>query len=90
MTIDDKGKVKIKYPYEQIKTPYEKLRSLPGVETYLRSGITLDQLDAIVNQMSDNESAERMAKARSKLFKQTNGFSLGSEPNQLPSGSLFD
>ena len=90
VTIDQKGKVKKKYPYEKINTPYEKLRSLPGVETYLRPGITLDNLDAIANQMSDNKFAERMGKARSKLFKQTNRFSLASERNQLQSGSFFD
>ena len=90
VTIDQKGKVKKKYPYEKINTPYEKLKSLPRVETYLRPGITLDKLDAIANQMSDNKFAERMGKARSNLFKQTNRFSLVSERNQLPSGSFFD
>jgi hypothetical protein len=89
-TIDRKGKVKNKYPYEKIKTPYEKLKSLPQIETYLRPGITLDTLDAIANQMSDNQYAERMVKARSKLFKQTDRFSLVGEANQLPPGSLFD
>jgi hypothetical protein len=88
--IDKKGKVKKKYPYEKIQTPYEKLKSIPRVEIYLRPGITLDKLDAIANQMSDNESAERMVKARSKLFKQTDGFSLMDESNRLPSGSFFD
>jgi len=89
-TIDLKGKVKKKYPYEKIKTPYEKLKSLPQVETYLRPGITLDKLDAIANQMSDNEFAERMVKARSKLFEQTNRFSIANKANRLPSGSFFD
>ena len=79
VSIDHKGKVKNTYPYEKIKTPYEKLKSLPQVETYLRPGITLDKLDAIANQMSDNQFAERMVKARSNLFKQTNRFSLVSE-----------
>jgi transposase InsO family protein len=88
--IDQKGKVNKKYPYEKIKTPYEKLKSLPCVESYLRPGITLNKLDAIANQMSDNKFAERMVKARSKLFKQTNRFSLVGESNQLRSGSFFD
>ncbi|MDP2919556.1 MAG: DDE-type integrase/transposase/recombinase [Dehalococcoidia bacterium] len=87
VTIDEKGKVKKKYPYEKIKTPYEKLKSLPRVETYLRPGITLDQLDAVENQMSDNKYAERMVKARSKLFKQTDSCSLVDESNRLRSGS---
>ena len=89
-TIDRKGKVKKRYPYEKIKTPYEQLKSLPQVETYLRPGITLDKLEAIANQMSDNNFAERMVKTRSKLFKQTGRFSLAGESNQLPSGSFFD
>jgi len=87
--IDHKGKVKNTYPYGKIKTPYEKLKSLPQVETYLRSGITLKTLDAIANQMSDNQFAERMVKARFNLLKQTNRYST-CEANLLPPGSLFD
>jgi hypothetical protein len=87
--IDHKGKVKNTYPYDKIRTPYEQLKSLPQVETYLRPGTTLDMLDAIANQMSDNQCAERMVKARSNLLKQTNRFSC-SEANQLPPGSFFN
>ena len=90
MSQDARGKRRRKYKLADYATPYEKLKSLPRVETYLRPGITLDKLDAIANQMSDNKFAERMGKARSKLFKQTNRFSLVSERNQLPSGSFFD
>ena len=87
--IDHKGKVKNTYPYEKIKTPYEKLKSLPQVETYLRPGISLETLDAIANQMSDNQCAERMVKARYNLLKQTN-IILSVEANRLPPGSFFD
>ena len=87
--IDHKGKVKNTYPYEKIKTPYEKLKSLPQVEIYLRPGISLETLDAIANQMSDNQCAERMVKARYNLYKQTNRFSHY-EANRLPPGSFFD
>ena len=66
--MDVRGKVKKIYPYEEVMTPYEKLKSLPGVQSYLRAGVTLQQLDDIANQMSDNEFAERMVKARSSLF----------------------
>jgi transposase InsO family protein len=72
--IDHKGKIEKKYPYEKVRTPYERLKSLPEVESYLRPGVTLEKLDAIANQMSDNEFAERMVKARSNLFKQTTRF----------------
>jgi len=71
LVIDHKGKVKKKYPYEKIQTPYEKLKSLPGAQSYLRPGITLEKLDAVASQMSDNKFAERMVKARSNLLKQT-------------------
>jgi hypothetical protein len=88
--IDRKGKVNKKYPYERIKTPYEQLKSLPGFEGYLRPETDLNKLDAIANEMSDNQFAERMVKARSKLFKQTDRVSLVDESNRLPSDSFFD
>ncbi len=66
--VDHRGKVKRMYPYQEVMTPYEKLKSLPEVESYLQAGVTLEKLDDIANQMSDNEFAERMVKARSNLF----------------------
>lgn len=65
---DHHGKVRKKYPYHEVMTPYEKLKSLPLAESYLRPGVTMDRLDDIARQMSDNEFAERMVKARSYLF----------------------
>jgi hypothetical protein len=65
---DQRGKIKKKYPYQKVMTPYEKFKSLPVAESYLRPGITLERLDDIARQMSDNEFAERMVKARSNLF----------------------
>ena len=72
--IDHRGKIKKTYPYEEVMTPYEKLKSLPEAKSYLRPGVTFEALDAIANQMSDNEFAERMAKARSNLFQQISRF----------------
>jgi len=66
---DHKGKVRKTYPYRKVMTPYEKLRSMPGAESFLQPGVTIKMLDDIANQMSDNEFAERMVKARSDLFK---------------------
>jgi hypothetical protein len=66
---DYKGKVKKTYPYRKVMTPYEKLRSMPEAERFLQPGVTIKMLDDIANQMSDNEFAERMVKARSDLFK---------------------
>ena len=72
--IDYKGKVKKTYPYQEVMTPYEKLKSLPQAESYLRPGVTLGKLETIANQMSDNQFAERMVKARSNLFGQISRF----------------
>jgi hypothetical protein len=72
--IDSKGKLKKTYPYGEVMTPYVKLKSLPQAKNYLRLGITLEQLEKIANQMSDNQFAERMVNARSNLFQQISRF----------------
>jgi len=72
--VDHRGKVKKAYPYQEVMTPYEKFTSLPGAGVYLRSGVTLERLDDIARQMSDNEFAERMVKARSNLFQRISRF----------------
>jgi hypothetical protein len=69
--IDSKGRIKKRYPYNQINTPFEKLKSLPEVESYLRPGVILETMEIYARQLSDNQFAERMVKARSNLFKQT-------------------
>jgi len=72
--IDDKGKIKKTYPYQEVMIPYEKLKSLPQAEGYLHPGVTFATLETIANQMSDNEFAERMGKACANLFQQINRF----------------
>jgi exoribonuclease R len=67
--IDHKGKIRKTCPYEEVMTPYEKLK-LPQAESYLRPGVTFDTLETIANQMSDNEFAERKEKACANLFQQ--------------------
>ena len=67
-TIDSKGKIKKKYRYQDYQTPYEKLRSIPDVEKYLKEGITLKMLDNIAHRYTDNEMAEKVQLARSRLF----------------------
>ena len=66
---DDKGRQRKRYPYKLMMTPYEKLKSLPLAEQFLKPGISFSQLDALATAMSDNEAAERLNKARATLFK---------------------
>jgi len=67
---DNKGKQRKKYRYEDMMTPYDKLRSLPKPEQYLKTGTTLKQLDAFSLEMTDNDAAEQLNTARDFLFKQ--------------------
>ena len=66
---DAKGRQRKRYPYTLMMTPYEKLKSLPSADQFLKPGIHFDQLDAHANAMSDNEAAERLNNARAILFK---------------------
>jgi transposase InsO family protein len=66
--VDKKGKQRKRYPYKQMMTPYEKLKSLANASSYLKDGTTFEQLDEIAYQISDNEAVERLQKAKIKLF----------------------
>lgn len=67
--IDAKGKRRTIYPYKNMMTPYDKLRSLSGAEGYLKPGMNFEILDRVANQISDNQAADQLIKARQKLFK---------------------
>lgn len=66
---DAKGKEVKTYPYKNVMTPYDKLKSLPKAETFLKAGITFTELDKIALAMTDNETAKQMNQAKQKLFK---------------------
>lgn len=67
--IDDKGRQRRRYRYENLMTPYEKLKSLPAAEIYLMPGITFETLDAIALAETDNQAAQRVNAARDALFR---------------------
>ena len=64
--MDRRGKVKKKY--DTYLTPFEKLKTIPNVEKYLKDGVTIETLEAIARRESDTECAEKMQKAKKKLF----------------------
>ena len=66
---DPKGRQRKRYPYKLMMTPYEKLKSLPYAEQFLKNGITFEQLDAQALAMSDSDAAQRLNTARATLFK---------------------
>src|SRR3989338_7122736 len=57
-----------KYRYENMMTPYEKLKSLPNAAVHLRPGLSFDKLDAIALSITDDEAATRLQEAKTKLF----------------------
>jgi hypothetical protein len=69
---DAKGRQRKRYRYADMTTPYEKLKSLPDAERYLRDGVTFEALDAIAYEISDNEAARRLKAARDQLFQTIN------------------
>ncbi len=67
-TIDAKGKIKKTYPHNQIKTPWQRLQSIPNYTLHLNPGVTAQSLEQQASAMSDNEAAKRVQQARKLLF----------------------
>lgn len=66
--VDAQGKIRKRYPLEEMRTPYEKLKSLPPAQNFLKAGSSFKQLDALAASISDNEAAKRLNEARTQLF----------------------
>jgi hypothetical protein len=67
--VDNKGKQKKKYEYKNMMTPYDKFKSLPDAQCYLKEGLTFNVLDDLAKAMTDNEAADFLQQRRSLLFK---------------------
>jgi len=65
---DAKGKQRKRYRYEGMMTPYDKLKSLPNADQFLKPGLSFQSLDDIAYAISDNEAAQRLQQARYQLF----------------------
>ena len=65
---DKKGKIKKVYKPQDYMTPYEKLKSLPNYQLYLKAGITIKILNKIAKRKTDNEIAREVQDNRYKLF----------------------
>ncbi|MCP4056563.1 MAG: transposase family protein [Pseudoalteromonas sp.] len=67
---DEKGKQRKIYKYENMMTPYDKLKSLPDANKYLKPEMSFDILDKLAMKMTDNQAAETLKKERQILFNQ--------------------
>lgn len=66
LKIDHRGKETKKY--ETYLTPFEKLRTIPDMEQYLKTGVTIAALEATARKESDNVCAEKLQNAKRKLL----------------------
>lgn len=76
-TISEKGRVK--KVYDVYRTPFEAFLSHPRASEFLKEGITVEHLQRIAHEKSDNECAALMQKSKGKLFK-----NLSRQKLQLP------
>ena len=69
LTADTRGKRKRLYKTKDYATPYEKFKSLPKAETYLKPGLNFAQLDRFALASSDTEWALKMHRAKVALLR---------------------
>ncbi len=66
--INDKGKQTRKYRQSDMKTPYEKLKSIPNAGQYIKPETSFGDMDKIALKQSDLDAWKQLQKARIKLF----------------------
>src|ERR1700691_775817 len=66
LSVNAKGKEKRVYRW--YATPWEILRQLPGVASYLKAELTIAKLDQQAQVKNDTQAAEQMQAAKRKLF----------------------
>jgi len=71
LVTDPRGKRRRLYPAQGYRTPYEKLKSLPQAEQYLKPGLRFAPLGRWAHGMSDTECARRMKRAKQALLRET-------------------
>jgi transposase InsO family protein len=66
--INAQGKAKHSYPKAGYTMPYEKLKSLPKAEQYLKPGLSFELLDLQAYAMSDTQWAEAMRTQKAAMW----------------------
>jgi transposase InsO family protein len=66
VVVDGKGKQRRVYRW--YATPWEILRQTPGIASYLREDVTIDELERKARAQTDTEAALAMQKAKEKLL----------------------
>ena len=63
------GRIKRVYRAKDAMTPLDKLANLPDAATFMREGITLEDLHALARALTDVQAAEELNEARLALFR---------------------
>lgn len=63
------GRIKRVYRPKDAMTPLDKLASLPNAATFLRAGVTFEDLHALARALTDVQAAEELNEARNALFR---------------------
>ena len=67
--ISPSGRIKKTYPQDDVATPYQHFRSLPGAEGFLKPGVTFEQLRRLSASTTDLDAAKAVQQARDQLFR---------------------
>ena len=70
LTTAANGKRQRTYKPAHYQTPYEKFKSLPQAETFLKADVTFARLDLLALALSDTECARKMSAAKTTLLRQ--------------------
>ncbi len=82
LVVNAKGKEKRVYRW--YATPWEILRQLPDVASYLKADLTIAQLEQKAQAQTDTQAAEAMQEAKRKLFDSFQGRSISQAAPRLP------
>ena len=63
------GRIKRVYLPKNAMTPLDKLASLPEAATFMRAGVTLEDLHALATALTDVQAGEELHEARLALFR---------------------
>ncbi len=63
------GRIKRVYRPQDAMTPLDKLASLPEARSFLRAGVTFEDLHALAHALTDVQAGEELNEARSALFR---------------------
>ena len=63
------GRLKKRYRQNDVATPYDRFSSLPDAASFLKPGVTFQQLDRLASATTDLDAAKAVRQDRNDLFR---------------------